>query len=71
VLTDETPEGLARCIERSVAAPAAERAAIGARARAAVEGVTWRTQAEKILDFIQSLDRRSSSTSRRRSAGGR
>ena len=36
VLTDETPEGLARCIERAVAAPAAERAAIGARARAAV-----------------------------------
>ena len=67
VLTDETPEGLARCIERSLAAPAAERAAIGARARAAVEGVTWRTQAEKILDFIQSLGRRSS----RSSLGGR
>jgi hypothetical protein len=67
VLTDETPEGLARCIEHAVAAPVAERAAIGARARAAVEGVTWRTQAEKILDFIQSLDRRSS----RSSAGGR
>ena len=59
VLADETPEGLARCIERAVAAPAAERAAIGARARAAVEGVTWRTQAEKILAFIDSLDRRS------------
>ena len=59
VLTDETPEGLARCIERSVAAPAEERAAIGARARAAVEGVTWRTQAERILAFIQSLDHRS------------
>jgi len=59
VLTDETPEGLARCIERSVAAPAEERAAIGARARAAVEGVTWRTQVERILAFIQSLDHRS------------
>jgi len=57
VLTEETPEGLARCIESSVAAPAEERAAIGARARAAVEGVTWRTQAEKILAFIDTLRR--------------
>ena len=58
VLTDETPEGLARCIEHSVAVPAEERAAMGARARATVEGVTWRTEAKKILAFIQSLDRR-------------
>ena len=58
VIADETPEGLARCIERTVAASAEERAALGARARAAVEGVTWRTEAEKILAFIQSLDRR-------------
>ena len=55
VLEDETPEGLARCIERVVAAPAEERAAVGARGRAAVEGVTWRTQAEKILAFIETL----------------
>ena len=55
---EETPEGLARCIEHSVAVPAEERAAMGARARATVEGVTWRTEAKKILAFIQSLDRR-------------
>jgi glycosyltransferase involved in cell wall biosynthesis len=55
VLADETPEGLARCVERSVAVSAEERAAMGSRARATVEGVTWRTQAEKILDFIQML----------------
>jgi len=55
VLADETPEGLARCIERSLAVPAEERAAMGSRARATVEGVTWRTQAEKILAFIETL----------------
>jgi len=59
VLDDETPEGLARCIERAVAAPAEERATMGSRCRAAVEGVTWRTQAEKILAFIQTLPHRS------------
>jgi glycosyltransferase involved in cell wall biosynthesis len=58
VITDETPEGLARCIERVVDTPAEERAAVGARARAAVEGVTWRIQAEKIVAFIHTLDRR-------------
>ena len=55
VLDDETPEGLARCIERVVAAPAEERSAMGARARGAVEGVTWRTEAEKVLAFIETL----------------
>jgi glycosyltransferase involved in cell wall biosynthesis len=60
VLADETPEGLARCIERSVAVPAEERAAMGSRARATVTGVTWRTQAEKILAFIETLGRRAS-----------
>jgi glycosyltransferase involved in cell wall biosynthesis len=60
VLDDETPQGLARCIERSVALPAEERASLGARARAAVEGVTWRTEAEKVLAFIQSLTTQSS-----------
>jgi glycosyltransferase involved in cell wall biosynthesis len=60
VLADETPEGLARCIERSVAVSAEERAAMSSRARATVEGVTWRTQAEKILAFIETLGRRAS-----------
>jgi glycosyltransferase involved in cell wall biosynthesis len=60
VLADETPEGLARCIEHSVSVPAEERAAMGSRARATVEGVTWRTQAEKILAFIETLGRRAS-----------
>jgi len=60
VLADETPEGLARCIEQSVAVPAEERAAMGSRARATVEGVTWRTQAENIMAFIETLGRRSS-----------
>jgi glycosyltransferase involved in cell wall biosynthesis len=55
VLDDETPQGLARCIERSIALSAEERAVLGRRARAAVEGVTWRTEVEKILAFIQSL----------------
>lgn len=55
VLGEETPEGLARGIERAVTASANERAALGARARASVEGVTWRTEAEKILAFIQTL----------------
>jgi glycosyltransferase involved in cell wall biosynthesis len=55
VLDDETPEGLARSIKSTVAAPAEVRATIGSRCRAAVEGVTWRTQAEKILAFIQTL----------------
>ena len=58
VLTDETAEGLARCIKHVVDTPTEERAAAGARARAAVEGVTWRTQAEKIVAFIHTLDRR-------------
>ena len=57
VLADETPEGLARCIETAVGAPADERAAIGARARAAVDGMTWQIQAEKILAFIETLRR--------------
>jgi glycosyltransferase involved in cell wall biosynthesis len=56
VLDDETPEGLARCIEQVFATPVAERAAMGSRARAAVEGVTWRSQAEPILAFIRSLE---------------
>jgi glycosyltransferase involved in cell wall biosynthesis len=60
VLKDETPEALAQCIEQTVASPANERAAQGARARATVEGVTWRTEAEKILTFIQSLTKPSS-----------
>ena len=55
VLDDESPQGLARCIERSIALSAEERAVLGRRARAAVEGVTWRTEVEKILAFIQSL----------------
>jgi glycosyltransferase involved in cell wall biosynthesis len=55
VPADETPEGLARCIERVVDTPVEERAAVGARARAAVEGITWRTEAEKIIAFIQTL----------------
>ncbi len=55
VLEDETPTGLARGIERAANTSAVERAALGARARAAVEGVTWRTQAEKILAFIETL----------------
>jgi glycosyltransferase involved in cell wall biosynthesis len=55
VLEDETPQGLAHCIERSIAVPARERADVGARGRAAVEGVTWRTQAENILAFIDTL----------------
>ena len=55
VLDDETPQGLARCLERSVALPGEERAALGARARASVDGATWRTEAEKILAFIQML----------------
>jgi glycosyltransferase involved in cell wall biosynthesis len=53
VLEDETPQGLARCIERSVALPAGTRAALGARARAAVDGATWRIEAERILAFIR------------------
>ena len=61
VLKDETPQALARCIERTVNAPPEERAAVGACARAAVEGVTWRTEAEKILAFIQALRHRAPS----------
>jgi glycosyltransferase involved in cell wall biosynthesis len=53
VLEDETPQGLARCLERSVALPAGTRAALGARARAAVDGATWRIEAERILAFIR------------------
>jgi glycosyltransferase involved in cell wall biosynthesis len=63
VLDDETPEGLARCIERVVAAPAEERANMGSRARAAVEGVTWQMQAKEILAFIETLPRRHPSCS--------
>ena len=55
VLEDQTPAGLARGIERAANTSAEERAAFGARARAAVEGVTWRTQAEKIVAFIETL----------------
>ena len=57
VLEDETPQGLARCIESSAAIPAEERAALGARARSAVDGVTWRTEAERIIEFIATLRR--------------
>jgi glycosyltransferase involved in cell wall biosynthesis len=57
VLNDETPEALAQCIEKTVATPADERAAQGARSRATVEGVTWRKEAEKILMFIESLSK--------------
>ena len=55
VLEDETPEGLARCIERVVNAPAEARAAFGAGARAAVAGVNWRTQVENILAVTEML----------------
>ena len=55
VLEDETPEGLARSIEATVSAAADERAVLGARARATVEGVTWIVQAKAILAFIESL----------------
>ncbi len=58
VLEDETPEGLARCIEHTIVLPTTERAAFGNRARASVEGVTWRTQAEKILSFTNPLGKR-------------
>jgi len=58
VLHDETPQSLAHCIEHTVNTLPEERAAVGARARDAVEGVTWRTEAEKILAFIHALDRR-------------
>jgi glycosyltransferase involved in cell wall biosynthesis len=57
VITDETAEGLARCMERVVDMAADEQAAVGARARAAMEGVTWDTEAEKIIAFIETLSR--------------
>jgi glycosyltransferase involved in cell wall biosynthesis len=56
VLEDETPQGLARCIEETLSRPAAERASLGALARRAVDGVTWRKEAERILCFIEQLD---------------
>ena len=58
VLKDETPQGLARCIENVLNTPADERRAIGGGARACVEGVVWRTEAEKIVAFIQILQTR-------------
>lgn len=58
ILEDETPRGLARCIEAVLDAPAEQRAAMGARARAAVEGATWRIEAEKIVAFIEGLRKR-------------
>jgi len=64
VITDETPQGLARFIDRAVAAPAEDRAALGARARSAVEGVTWRTEVENILAFIDTLGRKDNATQR-------
>ena len=58
VCEDETPQGLARCIEETVSRPAEERADLGARARKTVDGVTWRREAARILEFIQQLDQR-------------
>jgi glycosyltransferase involved in cell wall biosynthesis len=55
VLADETPAGLARCIEDTIALPEQQRAALGARSRAAVEGVTWRSVAAEIVGFIETL----------------
>ncbi|MFM7290288.1 MAG: glycosyltransferase [Planctomycetia bacterium] len=61
VLTDETPAGLARCIEHTIALPAADRAALGARSRAVVQGVTWRSVATEIAAFILRLPHHSPS----------
>jgi glycosyltransferase involved in cell wall biosynthesis len=57
VVEDESPQGLARCIEETLSRPAQERARIGARARQTVDGVTWPREAGRILDFIQQLAR--------------
>lgn len=57
VLADETPAGLARCIEETIALPEAQRAALGDRGRAAVEDVTWRSVAAEIIRFIETIGR--------------
>ncbi len=57
LLEDETPQGLAHAIESVLALPPEAQAALGAKARAAVEGETWDAQAERILALIEELRR--------------
>lgn len=55
LLEDETPQGLAKAIVSVLALSPEAQAALGAKARAAVEGETWDTQAKRILGLIEEL----------------
>lgn len=54
LIADETPAGLARCIEDTLALPAARRASLGARSRSRVQ-VVWNGVAAEIIRFMTTL----------------
>jgi len=55
LLDDETPERLAQLIQQVCEMPVDKQIALGQRARQHVENETWEAQAQRILDFMQSL----------------
>ena len=55
LLEDETPEGLAKCIQKVCELPYEEQVRLGQRAREHVETESWEAQAQHILDFIETL----------------
>jgi glycosyltransferase involved in cell wall biosynthesis len=55
LLEDETPEGLAKCIQEVCELPYEEQVRLGQRAREHVETESWEAQAQHILDFIETL----------------
>ncbi|GAB4538321.1 MAG: hypothetical protein Kow0063_26030 [Anaerolineae bacterium] len=57
LLEDETPEGLARCIEEVFKRPPEALAALSRRARDYALQETWEAQARRILDFAKGLRR--------------
>ncbi|MHB8624643.1 MAG: glycosyltransferase [Aggregatilineales bacterium] len=57
LLEDETPQGLAKAIVETCELPFEEQMALGQCARQHVEQETWEAQAQRILDFVESLSR--------------
>jgi glycosyltransferase involved in cell wall biosynthesis len=55
LLDDETPERLAQLIQQVCEMSANEQMKLGQRARRFVQDETWMRQAQRILDFMQSL----------------
>jgi glycosyltransferase involved in cell wall biosynthesis len=55
LLEEETPQRLARLIERTCQLPLEDQLALGAKARQSVINETWETQAQRLLELMDAV----------------